>query len=121
MTKLIEFLTTELRTRGWFASDLARASGVSDAAISNVLSGSRGAGPDLCNKLARGLKLPSEIIFRMAGLLEEPSTTLDPDDLTQDVTYHQLVDILKQMTVSERRELYEYARYRHQRPRSTDP
>jgi plasmid maintenance system antidote protein VapI len=69
MTALVEHLRAELVRRSWRPADLARAAGVPDATISHILNGSRRAGPDLCNAIARALDESPERIFRLAGLL----------------------------------------------------
>jgi transcriptional regulator with XRE-family HTH domain len=69
METLIEFLEAELVRRNWRPADLARAAGVPDATISHILNGSRRAGPEVCNALARALDEPPERVFRLAGLL----------------------------------------------------
>jgi transcriptional regulator with XRE-family HTH domain len=69
MTTLIDYLEDQLQRRTWRPADLARAAGVPDATISHILKGSRRAGPDVCNAIARALNEPPEKIFRLAGLL----------------------------------------------------
>jgi hypothetical protein len=69
MEPLIEYLEKELAGRSWRPADLARAARLPDATISHILNGSRRAGPEVCNALARALDEPPERIFRLAGLL----------------------------------------------------
>jgi transcriptional regulator with XRE-family HTH domain len=69
MEPLIEYLEKELVGRSWRPADLARAARLPDATISHILNGSRRAGPEVCNALARALNEPPERIFRLAGLL----------------------------------------------------
>ena len=69
METLVEFLEAELVRRSWRQADLARAARVPDATIHHILNGSRRAGPEVCNALARALDEPPERIFRLAGLL----------------------------------------------------
>jgi len=69
METLVNFLEAELARRAWRPADLARAAGVPDATISHILNGSRRAGPEVCNALARALDEPPERVFRLAGLL----------------------------------------------------
>ena len=69
MATLVEYLEEELISRSWRPADLARAASLPDATISHVLNGSRRAGPEVCNALARALDEPPEKIFRLAGLL----------------------------------------------------
>lgn len=69
MEPLVDFLEAELARRAWRQADLARAAGVPDATIHHILNGSRRAGPEVCNALARALDEAPERIFRLAGLL----------------------------------------------------
>jgi transcriptional regulator with XRE-family HTH domain len=55
--------------RGWSQRDLARRAKVSDAAISDVISGRRNLGLDLARALAEPLNMEVEDILREAGLL----------------------------------------------------
>lgn len=69
MDNFIERIENELARRGWQPADLARASGLPDATISNILNQKRKAGPTVCRAIARGLSIDEEEIFRWAGLL----------------------------------------------------
>ena len=74
-----DWLIQELNARDWTQADLARASGLTTAAISRLISGSRGAGPETCTAIANALKLPPEFVFRKAGLLPTERTEIDND------------------------------------------
>jgi transcriptional regulator with XRE-family HTH domain len=65
----VTFIDEELKKRGWRRADLARAAGVSDTALTLVYNGQRKPGVDLCQAIARALKIPPEIVYRHAGLL----------------------------------------------------
>lgn len=54
---------------GWTSADLARASGLDSAVVSNIRNGKRGTGFDTALKIAKALKLPPEQIYQAAGLL----------------------------------------------------
>ncbi len=71
------WLQQELDKRGWNHTELARRSKVSPGQISHVANGSRGAGPDLCIAIAKGLDLPREEVFRARGWLLYNSEYLD--------------------------------------------
>ena len=71
------WLQQELDKRGWNHTELARRSEVSPGQISRVVNGSRGAGPDLCIAIAKGLDLPREEVFRARGWLLYDSEYLD--------------------------------------------
>lgn len=69
-----EFLLMEIGKHDWSQSKLASLAGVSRAAISDVISGRRNPGTDLCTSIAHALDLPPENVFRAAGLLPELPT-----------------------------------------------
>jgi transcriptional regulator with XRE-family HTH domain len=71
-TELVKWITEELEARGWSVRELARRSGVSHGAISNVLTGQRQAGWDFCAAIAYPLdQTPIEVLVR-AGKLSRP-------------------------------------------------
>ena len=74
------WLQQQLNEREWSHSDLARRCNVTPAQISRVIAGSRGAGPDLCIAIAKGLNLPREEVFKARGwLLSELEKSFGPD------------------------------------------
>ena len=75
MNKLTDWINTQLNEKGWSYSELARRSNLSKGTISNVMTGQQTAGWDFCHKIAKALKIPSETVFRLAGLL--PSLPTD--------------------------------------------
>src|SRR5688572_12112390 len=79
MNNFGNWLLLELEKRGMSQSDLARAGGVSRAAVSEAISGRRKVGKDLAKGIAKGLDLPEEQVFREAGLLS-PRKDIDEDD-----------------------------------------
>jgi len=104
-----EWLRKEIEERGWTMGALARRADVSHAAISRVVNGERGAGPELCRAIARAFEMPEEHVFRMAGLLSQlPS----PDD---DLTFAQVYDMMNRLTPEERREIMEYVEWRYKK------
>jgi len=72
--------------------------------ISLVISGRAKAGNIFCNKIARAFHIPSEIIFRKAGLLPPP---LEKDDSIREIE-----QIYKHLDRDSQAELVEYARLR---------
>ncbi len=64
-----DWLQSELQQRAWSPAELARRSGVSNAHISRTLAGLVQPGPEALRKIARGLSLPSDIVFDKAGVL----------------------------------------------------
>lgn len=80
----LEWIEHELKVRGWKPAELARRSGIENSVLSNVMNGKRGAGPEFCNAIARGLGLPPVMVFEKAGLLPVTEPT---DDAIRAVTY----------------------------------
>lgn len=104
-----DWLETEIQERGWTMSEMARRCDVSQPAISRVVSGERGAGPELCRAIAHAFDMPEEKVFRIAGLLSELPT---PDE---DFTFAQVYDMMKHLTPEERLEIMEYVQWRYRR------
>ncbi len=69
MESFSDWLVIQLNDKGWSQAELSRQAGVSRAAISAVIVGTRNPGNDLCEAIARALKLPPETVFRAAGIL----------------------------------------------------
>lgn len=78
-----EWLQRALDKRQWGPSDLAQRSGVTPGQISRVANGLRGAGPDLCLAIAKGLGLSPLTVFQARGWLpyelEEFDFKLSPE------------------------------------------
>lgn len=91
------WLEERLKEKGISQRELARRSGITAGAINHVLSGTRNPGEDFCTKIARGLGLPPEVVFRQAGLL--PPAPKDVDDLEE------WREILSYLSTAEREEL----------------
>lgn len=71
-----EWLQELLTERGIGIRELSRMSGISAAAISNVLNRNRGVGSEFCQAMAKALKLPEEEVFLRAGLSKGPLSRL---------------------------------------------
>lgn len=67
-----DWLKTQMKNNGMSQSQLARSAGVTRAAINGIITGARGPGTDLCNGIAKALRLPPEEVYRAAGLLPFP-------------------------------------------------
>ncbi len=107
-----KWLQKEIDERGWPMSELARRAEVSHTAISRVVSGERGAGPELCRAIAHALEMPEERVFRVAGLLSELPA---PEE---DFTFAEVYEMLKHLTPGERQEVLEYVQWRYRRGKS---
>jgi len=104
MENFPEWLLQELNSRNMSQSDLARASGVTTAQISRIISGQRKPGPEVLNSISRALKLSRETVFRAAGLL--PAV----DEL--DAMIEEIIETTRHMSREEQREVLTYIRYR---------
>ena len=104
--KFTIWLNKELTQKGWSQADLARHSGLSTAAISRIMNGTRNAGPELCQAIARALHLPPEVVYRKAGLLppeEEPN-------LEEKI----ILNIYKKLTPARQEDMRGFAEYQLQ-------
>ncbi len=97
------WLDNELLKRNWSQSELARRAGVTRSGINGVIIGSRNPGTDLCEAIARALRLPPEEVFRAAGIL--PPVTPDTR-LSAEMEY-----LLARLTPARREEVLNYIRF----------
>jgi len=102
-----EWLQAELDNRNWKQADLSRASGLSTAAISRIMTGSRGVGTESCKAIAHAFQLPQEIIFRKARFL----TAKPKNDPLNDL----ILFLANQLQEEEKEDLVEYIRLRIER------
>lgn len=99
----IGWLRRELEKRGWRQADLARASGLDTAMVSNLLNGNRKPGEVSCKAIARGLGLPPETVFRAAGILPPINPVGEAEA--------ELGHLFRQATDRQRQEVLRFARY----------
>lgn len=66
-----EWLQGELDKRKWTRADLARHSGLTPAALSHIMAGTRGLGPKAAAGIAKALGIKTEDVLRVAGVLDE--------------------------------------------------
>ena len=111
-----EWLQTELDQRNWSKADLSRASGISPAHITRIMKREQSPGPDTCNSIARALKMPPEVVFRLAGLLPENSQY--PDDPP---TLKEWIQLYLFADPNERDRMLEVARTLSRRSRKVNP
>jgi transcriptional regulator with XRE-family HTH domain len=105
-----DWLNQQLIMRGWSQADLSKAAGISRASITNVLTGTRQPGPDLCNAIAQAFKIPPEDVFRAAGLL--PPKKEDAPGLAE------WMHLYMNATPSQREEMLDYARFKARQDRN---
>lgn len=103
------WLEGEMNTRNWRPADLARAAGVPQATIANILNGNREVGGKVALALAEALALPADLVFRRAGLLPPQS---GPE---RDPTYQELLEIMRNLSPENRRDVADYALFRFRR------
>jgi transcriptional regulator with XRE-family HTH domain len=111
METFTEWIEKSLTERNWRPADLARAAGIPDATLSRILSGQRNPGPDVCLAVAQAFKEPPEKVFRLAGLLPPLSTS-------DNSTIQELIDLVRNMTPEDQREVLKYAKYRYREEKS---
>lgn len=111
-----DYLLDELKVKDWSQADLAKKAGVSRAAISDILSGRRSPGVDLCTAIADALDLPPETVFRAAGLLP-PMPTYNAAQ--QEILNYKMAEL----TPEQRDELIKYIDFMQSRdgPPPTSP
>jgi transcriptional regulator with XRE-family HTH domain len=85
--------------------ELGRMADVGPGTISRILTESRGPGPEVCQKLARALKIPETVVFEQAGLLSPPRPGTE-------VTLRELYALLQDLPVEEQRAILDEARER---------
>lgn len=108
MNKTVDFsrwLQDALDNKGWNISDLSKKSGISQAHISNMLSGNRKPGAGALGSLAHALDQPLNILLQKAGYL--PPTAEDLKELDEEWKYL----ITQAETEEEKKELIERARF----------
>ncbi len=64
-----QWLLDQISSRGWSQADLSRSANLTTAAVSRILTGTRGPGPETCVGIAKALNLPVSYVFQQAGLL----------------------------------------------------
>lgn len=102
----VEWLTSELQKRDWTAADLARNARISKGSISNIVSGARQPGKDVCEGIANAFKIPPEIVYRRAGLLPPLSNNSENKE--------ELLHLFDMMDEDNREDTMDYARMKLQ-------
>jgi transcriptional regulator with XRE-family HTH domain len=92
-----------MRERNWRQADLARASHLDPAVITNIIRNRRGPGLDTCAAIANALGVSSEIVLQAAGLLT-------PRDKTKDAYINEINGIYNKFTKENKREGLEFFR-----------
>lgn len=103
----VSWLISEMNSRGWSNSELARRAGVVPSTISLLVTGKSNPGEDLCTGIARAFRITPEEVFRRAGLLPP---LLDTDN---DPNITRVVEYLRRMSQSDRAEILAYTMFRY--------
>ncbi|MCL4296117.1 MAG: helix-turn-helix transcriptional regulator [Anaerolineae bacterium] len=105
-TPFAQWLQEQLAERDWIPAELAKRAGIQGGSLSHILNGTRKVGPESCIAIAKALNLPPEVVFRRAGLLPETENE-------GDVTFQEIVEIIKRLNADDRRTLLRIARSFH--------
>jgi len=68
-----DWLLEEIHSRGLGVREFARLADLGSGTISRIMTGTRSPGIDVCQAIARALKLPEEEVFARAGIFTRPS------------------------------------------------
>ena len=104
--RLKAWVSEEIERRGWSQGELARRSGISRPLISQVLAGDVPPSADFGIKIAHALGEAPEKVLRLAGIL--PASEDDP-------TLTQIVDIMRNLSPEQRRQVVEFAKFLYRR------
>jgi transcriptional regulator with XRE-family HTH domain len=108
-----DWLLDEMNKQGLSQATLARKAGVSRAAISNVINGTRGLGVELCTAIAFAFGIPPETVFRAAGIL--------PNRPGTDEDFEELKHLFSQMSEEEQEEFLAIGRLKIERQSKRGP
>jgi transcriptional regulator with XRE-family HTH domain len=100
---LTEWIESRQAAKGWTQAELARRAGISQGAISRVLSGSRGPGIDFCKAIAKAFGVPDSEVLHLAGFIDNPPDNIPGQD--------EMAYIYAHLPPERQEELRNYARY----------
>jgi len=66
------WLEKQLTEKGWTQAELARRMKVHQAVIGNIVNKKVAMGPDVARKLATALEIPQLVVYKEAGIYDEP-------------------------------------------------
>ena len=98
------WLLKQLQERDWTQADLARNSGLTNAAISKYING-RIPDKDAIRKLARAFSLPLNIVYQAAGLL--------PPQSPESELINRIIHLTSELPEQDQADILEYAQLRH--------
>ena len=79
-----KWLDGVLADKRWTRNQLADNARLASGTLTNIFSGNKGVGKDVCKKIAFALDIPEEIVFRKAGLLKNND---DYDDVVKTIAH----------------------------------
>jgi len=100
----VEWLENELQQRRMTRADLAKEAKISQSSLSLIYSNRRGIGNEICDAIAKALRLPPETVYRAAGLLPPKS---ERDELIEEILH-----AMEDLDDDERRGLLAYIEMR---------
>ena len=108
------WLANEIKLREMSQADLARSSKLTRAAISNLINGMRGPGPDAINAIAAALMLDPKYVMQVAGLLP-------PEKGKPNQTIQEIIQLAERIPAPEQHHLLEIVRAYTKRYIDPDP
>lgn len=109
----ILWLREEINQHGWKQSDFARKADLAVSTVSMVLKMQKKPGVSFCKRTAAALNLPPEEILIRAGYIPDTKKAI-----TDDNTFKQIVEVVRDLTPLQRQDIYEYLLlYREQQGR----
>ena len=105
---LREWLSGELNRRGWSQNELGRRAGISQFAISSVLSGKRSPGAGFCVKIAAPLEVSPVYVLQLAGILPQ-DVELPPD--IDSATTQEIFTLLRNLPPEKREEALQFLKF----------
>ena len=106
--RLRAWLVAELSRLNWSHNKLAREAGISQTAVSYVISGERKAGCDFLIKVAQALEVSPEYLLRLAEILP-PDVTISENATTQEI-----IELVHDLSPEKQREALSYIKYLYQ-------
>lgn len=107
MNDFVSWLITEMNSRGWSNSELAKRADVVPSTVSLVVTGKSNPGDDLCLGISRAFRITPEEVFRRAGILP-PLLASDND---QAIT--RVLEYMRRLGPNDRNEILLYTMFRY--------
>lgn len=105
-----DWLQGEMHRRGWNQADLCRASRLSPALVSRILTGVRNPGPSACKSIAKALGYSTQFVYQKAGLLDSVGETDRRKAIIEGLAEH--------LSDEDYKDLLDYIEYRRSKSKS---